>query len=163
MKRLLVILLVFGAAHAFIVSGETTLSSASGLDSIGFIFKSATVTGNEGDIYYYDGELWTNHPTAGIKKMAGDTTTCDLEGYALNSPVNIGDIFCIRTQEGSYAKITILDKTSLSLTFSWAHQRDSSNLFVTDNQGSQGFNVNYLLIGLIVVLLIIIILLWKFR
>lgn len=166
MKRILLIsLLVISAASGFIASGEATLSSAEGLDKIGFNFNTGSITGNEGDIYYLEDRLWTNNPAAGFKKMSGKVSSCDYEGYVQDISVSEGDVLCIKTQENSYARITILSQTSNSLTFNWEHQRDGTNLFVEESEEEvvNGLNINYFLIGVIALLIIIIILLWKFR
>ncbi|MBD3312782.1 hypothetical protein GF352_05005 [archaeon] len=166
MKRIILIsLLLLSPAYAFIARGQATLSSAAGLDSIGFQFNNASITGNEGDIYYYEEKLWTNHPTAGLKKMSGEVSACDSTGYVQETSVSAGDVFCIKTQEGTYAKIRINSKTSDSLSFNWEHQRDGTNIFIEElgENSEQELDINYILIIIIVLLVIIIIILWKYH
>lgn len=166
MKRFLLIsLLLLSPAYAFIARGQATLNSSGGLDSIGFQFNTGNITGNEGDIYYLENRLWTNHPAAGFKKMPGEVSSCDYEGYAQDIKVSAGDVLCIKTEEGSYAKIEIISRTSNSLTFSWEHQRDGTNIFLkeTEEGGVGVLDIDYFLIGIIVLLAIMIIILWKYR
>lgn len=171
MRRLFIMLtlLSLSTACAFIAKGTVTLTSAGGLNSIGFTFSTGNITGNNGDFYYFNDKLWTNYANAGIKNMGvlslEGLKACDLIGYIQESGVTQGNTYCIKTIEGSYAKIQVTDKTSTSLTFTWMHQRDGTNSFTEEEteQVKQAFDINYALIGIIIVLTVIIVILWKFR
>ena len=160
------LLLLLSVASAFLANGTATLDSSNGLEGIGFNFNNGEVVGNEGDFYYYEGELWSN--TGGLKDMGAslieNVRTCDLQDYENNlSPIE-GHVYCIKTGSGSYAKIRITELTSTQLVFEWVHQRDGTNVFTEQNQSIiQEVSFNEWLIGVIVILVIIIFIVWKYH
>ncbi|MDH4158220.1 MAG: hypothetical protein OEW00_13190 [candidate division Zixibacteria bacterium] len=50
-------------------------------------------------------------------------------GYMSSVDVAAGDVFAIKTSEGHYAKILILDQDSAKLKFEWVYQPDGSRYF----------------------------------
>lgn len=159
------VIITLSMAFAFIASGDITLSSKQGLDSIGFNFNTGEVVGNEGDVYYYQEDLWTNHLEGGIKEMGMiDVSECPVNGYEKRVNVTEGNTYCIKAKDGSFAKISVVSKTSKTIKFLWEHQRDGTNSFTEPGDVViQEINLNYTLIGIIIILLIIIIILWQLR
>ena len=93
MKRLLVLLLVFSAANAFIATGETTLSSETGLGTIGFSFNDGSVTGNEGDFY--------NTSITGVVsvKKFGELRLLGGANITMNGPTTVGELGLIQISD----------------------------------------------------------------
>ncbi len=159
MKRFLMLFLILNIAQGFVASGKATLTSKGGLNHIGFNFLNSSVTGIDGDFYYFQGKLWTNGPY-GIKLMDGDVNSCDLTGYLKEVPAHNDAYYCIKANDGSYAKIHITSLSPDTITIKWYHQRDGTNLFKTAPKEKE-VNINWILIGIIILLLVIIIILWK--
>lgn len=168
-KKILIgiILLTLSNALGMVVTGTDILSSAEGLDKIGFLFNSGSVTDINGDFYYYEEALWVNTGEGGIKYMEWETfeslTSCDYGGYEKSNVAAIeGYVYCIKTKDGSYAKIHIIEKTIDSITFIWSHQRDGTQLFVgVDDSGVQSeAGEEEMELGLTPIILVIVLLLF---
>lgn len=166
MSSLLIILLLINSAHALIASGQAVLDNSAGYDKSGFDFLKGELSGIEGDIYYYEGALWTNHALGGIKEIGiNDVNACDTKDYNDNIKPVTNNYYCIKTREGSYAKIKINSLTANSITLTWEHQRDGTNLFaepITELVNTSG-EINYALIVIIIILIAAVIIVIKFR
>lgn len=163
--RFFLLLIIFSAANALIATGQVTIDNSLGYDTSGFDLLKGAISGIEGDFYYYEGNLWSNN--GGIKSMGEvDVSACDLTGYNNNIEPLVNNYYCIKTREGSYAKIFIKEKTSNSITFTWAHQRDGTNVLLektTELITNTDYSFNTALIVIIIVLIIVIFLIIKFR
>ncbi len=163
MKRLIVFLFLFSVVHGFIASGEATVSSVNGFNRIGFYFVNGSVSGNDGDFYYFDGELWTNGPY-GLISVEGNVSSCDLNGYVKHVRPVVGGFYCVKANDGSFAKIKVVSLTDDSLTFKWFHQRDGSNLFIDrELVSTQEVSFDWFLIWIIIFLIIVLFIVWRFR
>ncbi|HLE06183.1 MAG TPA: hypothetical protein VI790_02435 [Candidatus Nanoarchaeia archaeon] len=163
---LLIILLLISSTHALIASGQVTLDNSAGYDKSGFDFLKGVLSGVEGDMYYYESNLWTNHALGGIKEMgANDFNACDSTEYSDNVKPLLNNYYCIKTREGSYAKIRVTSLASNSITINWEHQRDGTNLFVGPEIElvSADGSINYAMIVIIIILIAVILLVIKFR
>jgi len=163
---LLIILLLISSTHALIANGQVPLDNSAGYDKSGFDFLKGVLSGVEGDMYYYEGSLWTNHALGGIKEMgANDFNACDSTEYSDNVKPLLNNYYCIKTREGSYAKIRVTSLTSNSITINWEHQRDGTNLFVGPEIElvSADGSINYAMIVIIIILIAVILLVIKFR
>ncbi|MEM3126951.1 MAG: hypothetical protein QW331_02695, partial [Candidatus Woesearchaeota archaeon] len=120
----------FDVSNSFIISPLDNQTSNSSKD-----FKFTAGGGN-----FYIDPNWDSNGTAQIQYISGATSlenvaSCPTTGYGLTSlaskgsSANTGDIYCLITNENTYAKLEVMNANASELVFKYAHLPDGSNIF----------------------------------